>query len=82
MSSFAAAADPGFRGGGGGGGTGGCGKGWGEIVGGAAPGRVREGGTPLAPLRGMGSAVSSPIGVWGGAPEANAFCVETPPKVR
>ena len=37
-------ADPGIgRGGGGGGGhRRGCSKGWGEVVGGAAPGRVRE----------------------------------------
>ena len=27
-----------------------------------------------------GSAVSSPIGAWSGAPEANAFCVEKAPK--
>ena len=40
---------------------------------GDAPGRVQEGGTPPAQLGGMGehcggSSVSSPIGVWGGAP--------------
>ena len=50
-------------------------------VGGAAPGRVREGGHPFRPARGYGgSAVSSPSGVWGGAPEANAFCVIKPSK--
>ena len=56
------------------------GGGGGEVAGGAAPGRVREGGTPPAQLGGVWSVVSSPIGVWGSAPEANAFCVENPPK--
>ena len=48
------------------------------------PGRVRDGGAPLAQPGGMGagSAVSSPMGVWGGAPEANAFCVEKHPPKR
>ena len=33
------------------------------------------------PSKGVwGSAVSSPIGAWGGAPEANAFCVQKTPK--
>ena len=37
---------------------------------------VREGGTPL-PSKGVwGSAVSSTIGAWGGAPEANALCIQ------
>ena len=40
-------------GGGGGGHRRGCGKGWGEVVGGAGPGRVREGGTPPAQLEGV-----------------------------
>ena len=53
-------ADPGFGGGGGGGG-----HGWWVWL-----GWVREGGTPPAPARGY---VSSPIGVWGGAPEALRF---------
>ena len=37
---------------------------------------VREGGTLPAQQGVWGSAVSSPIGAWGGAPEANAFCVQ------
>ena len=52
----------------------------GGRVGGAGPGRVREGGTPPAKLGGMGGAVSSPIRDWGSAPEANAFCVVKPSK--
>ena len=53
----------------------------GHTVRGAAPGRVREGGTPPAQPGGMGeSAGSSPIGAWGGALEANAFCVVKAPK--
>ena len=36
-------------------------------------GRVQKGGTLLASWGLWGSAVSSPIGVWGGAPEDNAF---------
>ena len=50
-------ADPGFgRGGGGGGGghNGRCGYRLGRVVGGAAPRRVREGGTPPAQLGEMG----------------------------
>ena len=43
-----------------------------------ADGRCLPGeGAPLPPSQGVwGSAASSPIGVWGGAPEANAFCGE------
>ena len=54
----------------------------GGRVGGAAPGRVREGGTPPAQLGGTGERLSSPIGVCGGAPEAIAFCIVNPPKLR
>ena len=44
--------------------------GGGRLVGGAAGGGVQ----PLASKRGVwGSAVSSPIGAWGGAPEAFTF---------
>ena len=38
------------------------------------------GGTPPAQLGVWGSAASSPIGTWSGAPEANAFCVQKAPK--
>ena len=51
-------------------------------MGGASPGRVREG-APLPPSQGVwGSAASSPLGVWGRAPEANAFCGERLRKLR
>ena len=41
------------------------------------PGEGAGGGHPSRPARGgWGSAGSYPIGVWGGAPEANAVCVE------
>ena len=46
--------------------------GWGGGGGGGG-----GGGTPPVQL---GVTGSSPIGVWGGAPEANAFCIENPPK--
>ena len=55
---------------------GGCGKGSGKVVGGAAPERMRERGTPPAQLGGVGE----PTGVWGGALEAIAFCIESPSK--
>ena len=43
------------------------------------PGEGAGGEHPSRPARGSG-AVSSPSGAWGSAPEANAFCVENPPK--
>ena len=51
-----------------GGGGGGGGKGWGEVVGGAAPGR----GTPPAQLH-VGGVGELPTGLLGSTPEANAF---------
>ena len=59
-------------GGGGGGHNGRCGYRLGRVVGGAAPGRVREGSTPPAQLQ------RSPIGVWGSAPEALRFGIKNP----
>ena len=45
----------------------------GGCVDGAAPGSPAQ-------LGGMGEPGSSPIGVWGGVPEADAFCVVKPSK--
>ena len=67
-------ADPGF--GRGGGHNGRCGYRLGRVVGGAAPGRVLEGGTPPAQLGGMGERCKYPIGVWGSAPEALRFGIK------
>ena len=67
-------ADPGFGREGGGGGAHGrprCGYRLGRVVGAAAPGRVREGGTPPAQLGGMGERCKLPPG--GLAPEALKF---------
>ena len=78
-------ADPGIgRGGGGGGGhRRGCGKGWGEVVGGAAPGRVREGGTPPAQLGGVGECCKLPHRGLGRSPRSQRFLRrKPPPKVR
>ena len=75
-----AAADPGFGMGGGGGGTGVCGKGWGEVVGGDAPGRMREGGTPPAQLGGMGERCMLPHRGLGRSPRSQRFLRRNPPK--
>ena len=48
----------------------------GRLVGGAAGGGVH----PLASKGVRGSAVSSPIGAWGGAPEAFTFFASNPAK--
>ena len=79
-----AVADPGIgRGGGGGGGGGhrrGCGKGWGEVVGGGSPGRVREGGTPPAQLGGVGERCKLPHQGLGRSPRSQRFLRRKPPK--
>ena len=69
-------ADPGI-GRGGGGHRRGCGEGWGEVVGGAAPGRVREGGTPPAQLGGVGERCKLPHRGLGLRPRSQRFL---PPK--
>ena len=53
------------------------GGGGGVTFRGAAPGRVREGGTPPTQLGGMGERCKLPHG---GLGEANAFCVVKPSK--
>ena len=69
---------PSFLGRGGGGGGGGVGPDEGEGRRWAGlPGEGAGGGAPLPPSKGVwGSAVSSHIGVWGGAPEANAIALK------
>ena len=77
-------------GGGGGGGSGGsrnweghrrgCGKGWGEVVGVAAPGSVREGGTPPAQLGGVGERCKLPHRGLGLRPRSQRFLRRKPPK--
>ena len=76
-------ADPGIGRGGGGGGWGhrrGCGKGWCEVVGGAAPGRVREGGTPPAQLGGVGERCKLPHRGLGRSPRSQRFLRRKPPQ--
>ena len=74
-------ADPGIgRGGGGGGHRRGCGKGWGEVVGGASPGRVREGGTPPAQLGNVGERCKLPHQGLGLRPRSQRFLRRKPPK--
>ena len=41
---------------------------------------MQEGATPPTPLGGMGEHCKLPIGAWGSAPEAKAFCIEKTPK--
>ena len=71
-------ADPGI--GRGGGHRRGCGKGWGEVVGGASPGRVREGGTPPAQLGGVGERCKLPHRGLGRSPRSQRFLRRKPPK--
>ena len=80
MASYAvqSVADPGI--GRGGGHRRGCGKGWGEVVGGPAPGRVREGGTPPAQLGGVGERCKLPHRGLGLRPRSQRFLHRKPPK--
>ena len=66
--------------GGGGGHRRGCGKGWDEVVGGAGPGRVREGGTPPAQLGGVGERCKLPHRGLGRSPRSQRFLRRKPPK--
>ena len=72
-------ADPGIGRGGGGHGRG-CGNGWGEVVGGSAPGRVREGGTPPAQLGGVGERCKLPHRGLGRSPRSQRFLLRKPPQ--
>ena len=66
---------------GGGGGHGrGCGNGWGEVVGGSAPGRVWEGGTPPAQLGGVGERCKLPHRGLGLRPRSQRFLLRKPPQ--
>ena len=66
-------ADPGFGRGGEGGHNGRCGYRLGRVVGGAAPRRVREGGTPPAQLGDMGERCKLPHRGLGRSPRSFAF---------
>ena len=71
-------ADPGIGSGGGGGGGGAqvrVGQGVGRSRRRSRPGEGAGGGTPPTQLGGLGERCKLPSGVWGGASEANAFCV-------
>ena len=59
--------------GGGGGHRRGCGRGWGKAGCGAAPGRVREGGTPPAQLGGLGERCKLPQRGLGRSPRRQRF---------
>ena len=58
----------------------GCGNGWGEVVGGSAPGRVREGGTPPAQLGGVGERCKLPHRGLGRSPRSQRFLLRKPPQ--